>query len=196
MEAGHISHLSHVYNSRSSVLCKNKLTQNEQLACKVNGIQRLSRSWSRSARLHDVPVVHIAGFAHTYPCMFAPRAQWCATHSPMASRSATQILCTRAAFCKPTLQGDVSQWHADSFRRLKHTNWVSCRLWHGGLSLLTRCDWCAPLLRNDRAGRGRGEDLIPRTICREGHRSGTDTADWLWDCSLSTKSSEDCRIYD
>lgn len=40
-------------------------------------------------------------------------------------------------------------------------------------SLLTEHDWCASLLRNDRAGRGRGENLIPRTICREGHCSGT-----------------------
>lgn len=195
MEDGHISHLSHVYNSRSSVLCKNKLSQNEQLACKVNGIRRFARSWSQSARLHDVPVVHIAGCAYTlHVCPMCTVV--CATHSPMASRSVTQILCTHATFCIPTLQGDVSHWHADSFRRLKHTNWVSCWLWHGGLSLLTGCDWCAPLLRNDRAGRGRGEDLIPRTICREGHCSGTDMADWPWDCSLSRTSSEDCRIYD
>lgn len=34
------------------------------------------------------------------------------------------------------------------------------------------------LRRNDRAGRRRGEDLIPRAICRTGHCSGTSMADW------------------
>lgn len=45
--------------------------------------------------------------------------------------------------------------------------------WRGCSSLLTGCYWCASLLRNDWAGWGRREDLIPRTIRGEGHCSGT-----------------------
>lgn len=64
----------------------------------------------------------------------------------------------------------VSLWHANDVGRLKHKNRVSCLL----TATLTGCYWCTSLLRNDWAGWGRREDLIPRTIRGEGHCSGTE----------------------
>lgn len=109
-------------------LCKNKLTHDEQLACKVNKIQQLSRLWSQCARLHDVPVVHMAGCAYTYSSMFPPCF-------PCVQLTAWWLRIRRCKFCvlmprlaSSTLQGSITRWHANGSSRLKCTNRVSCLL--------------------------------------------------------------------
>ena len=86
-----------MFNIHRAVLCKTKLTHDEQLGCKVNKIQQLSRLWSQCAWSHYVPMVHIADSAFTYPCM-SSLCFPCVRLGTMASHSSTQILCTHVAF--------------------------------------------------------------------------------------------------